>query len=165
MSLAAARLLLVATSAFAADSPPVDVVFEARTGLTRWAVEVEGDGRAVRSDRDIVLTLDSLTFKTRFPQEIRSYRACLAYAQSETVWDLAACSEYVTFRLSTDNYASTTIQPAPFLIPAKPVTRKKNAWFVIQVMTGEDAGSEASSFNHSRDADATARLLGQDAGE
>ena len=162
---AAAKLLLVATSVFATDAPPVDVEFKARTGVTRWAVEVEGAGKAMRSDRDIVLTLDSLSFKTRFPQEIRSYRACLAYPQSDTVWDVASCSEYVAYPLSTDSDTSTTIQPAPFRIPAKPVMRKKNAWFVIQVVTGEDAESEASSFNHSRDLDATAKQLGEDAAE
>jgi hypothetical protein len=104
---------------------------------TGWALISNASGTANISDESLKIDIDQLKISrssgTTGTIKLTSYRVCLAFQKTETVWDLASCSKPVKSKLSIKPTDVHSIAGSELEISTKDLPALNLFWLVIEL--------------------------------
>lgn len=150
LTLFIAGLLQVTPAATATDaSNPVKFSQQDK----EWAVQISGSGHFKRSTESLIIDLDQLQLYVapeRKTWESGSYRICLAYYKSATIWDKAGCSNPVVAKFTLSPGESKDLAPQQLEIPIQGYPPLENFWLVLELSSQPKRRRTYTNYAHSQ---------------
>ena len=143
--------LLQITPALAATDASNTVEFS-QQDKEWWAVQISGSGHFKRLTDSVIIDLDQLKLYVapeRKTWKSGSYRICLAYYKSATIWDKAGCSNPVVAKFTLSPGESKDLAPQQLEIPTQGYPPVENFWLVLELSSQPKRGRTYTIYAHS----------------
>lgn len=120
---------------------------------SEWAVEITGSGTFNRSDESVAIDLHEVQLHVtpeHEPWRLDSYRVCLAYNKSFTVWAKAGCSAPITVKSTLDPGETEHVPSRRLKISTDGYPPLENFWLVLELSSPPKRGRIRTIYAHSK---------------